>query len=119
MATTQGALSQPIKLVLFPGKSSYPISPCSDSRLIDKKTGISKTDQMTLISKMYGKATDEDLSFLTDEEAKIFMKNISKKFEGHSFASLLPGCKNQDLLSLLESMLQFNPFYRCSAQEAL
>jgi hypothetical protein len=39
---------------------------------------------MVLIMKVVGKPSDEELSFLTDEESKIFVRNISKKYEGQS-----------------------------------
>jgi mitogen-activated protein kinase 1/3 len=89
---TEGSAMKPIKRVLFPGNSSYPLSPCAKNRLVDSATGISKEDQMVLILKVLGKASEEELSFLTDEDSKTFVRNISEDFEGKSFATLLPEC---------------------------
>ena len=39
---------------------------------------------MVLIMKLVGKPSAAELSCLTDEESKIFVRNLSKKFGGQS-----------------------------------
>jgi predicted GTPase len=48
-----------------------------------------------------------------------YIKNISMGLDHKSLSELLPKCKDQRLIFLLEQLLVLNPYERWSAAEAL
>ncbi len=106
--------------ILFPGKSCFPLSPCQKNQVGDEDVNvISKSDQMRLIMLGLGKQTEEDLSFLTDEPVIQYIKTLegpdNKKL---NFPDKFPK-SDKAMVKLLMDILQLNPFYRCSAAEAI
>ena len=108
-----------IDRILFPGKSSFPLSPCNKNREKDSPNVISKHDQMKLIMKFIGVPEDQDLSFLTDKPAISYLQEVSQGCTAVDLLAKFSHCKKRDLIKLLKQLLMFNPFYRCSASEAL
>ena len=53
--------------VLFPGDSSFPLSPRSQDK--NEENQLSKNDQLKLIIEKLGPLEHEDICFLTDDEA--------------------------------------------------
>jgi p38 MAP kinase len=101
------------KRFLFNGNSSFPLSPKGD--------GIEESDQLMKILNYYPELdTERDLSFLSDEESKKFVKSLHDglKDSAKSLKCSFPKTK-PELLELLESMLQFNPHHRQTANELL
>ena len=102
----------------FPGKYCFPLSPnrnCDIDELGIPKT--QKSDQLSFIFKMIGTPTEEDMSFVTDEKALIYLRKFEPK----------PACNlrekypegSDDALRILRSMLQFNPFNRPTVNELI
>lgn len=56
---------------------------------------------------------------MTDDPTIQYVKNIALKCSKQDLAEKLPECHNKDLISLLKKLLELNPFYRCSATEAI
>jgi len=74
---------------------------------------------MRLIILGIGKQSDDDLSFLTDEPVIQYVKTLegpdNKKINFYEKF----GKTNKNMVKLLCDILQLNPFYRCSAAEAI
>ena len=72
-----------------------------------------------LILKMLNKVDDDDLSFLTDENAINYIKNMQDQIEdtGTSTSKLQELFEDIDpeLFQLLQGLLEFNPYYRLTA----
>lgn len=101
------------KRFLFKGTSSFPLSP--------KENGISENDQLVKIMSIFPNLDiEKDLCFLLDDDSKKFTMKLyeENKSKIKDLRSQLPK-SNPDLLDLLESMLEFNPFHRKTAMELL
>ena len=102
---------------LFPGKSCFPLSP--DKSLKQERNGFpySTDDQLAIIFQVLGTPSEEDVSFVTDTKASQYLgafphhqrENLGYKYPG-------AGCEAIDLLN---KMLQFNPYFRITVDEAL
>jgi mitogen-activated protein kinase 1/3 len=103
---------EPIDRILFPGKSCFPLSPCEKKRNQGSNL-ITSSDQMKLILKYLGKQSEEDLSFMTDDPAIVYVQEMGKTMKPFKSES------NSDLGKLKDDMLKFNPFFRVSASEVL
>jgi hypothetical protein len=114
MAYAIGVEHESIDRILFPGKSCYPLSPCEKSRTDDAKVS-SKKDQMKLILKYLGPISEQDLSFITDDPAIIYIQEMNKTIKNTKPHRV----EDTDFENLKELMLQFNPFFRCSAAEII
>ena len=68
---------------------------------------------------LVGEPSEEDLSFMTEDPAIQYVKEMSKGLVKKDLSQLYPNSRNKDLTSLVSWLLSFNPFYRCSASEAL
>ena len=67
---------------------------------------------------MLNKVDDDDLSFLTDENAVTYIKNIQDEIENKQSKSRLQELFEDidpDLFKLLQGFLEFNPYYRLTA----
>jgi mitogen-activated protein kinase 1/3 len=117
---------------MFMGKSCMPLSPSkrkvrkkstnssikSDSSSTPKKsTNVTEKDQMNTIIKVLGVPDEYDLSFLTKAKQKAFYSTY-ETYKGRKFNSIFPA-ENDDCFHLLKKMLEFNPFFRYSAEECL
>lgn len=102
---------------LFPGKSCYPLSPDTNSNKIRHGFPSQKNDQLSIIFSVIGTPTEEDKSFVTDEQALEYLdsfkfiqkRNLNKKYPG----------AGKDAIDLLDKMLLFNPYFRITVDEAL
>lgn len=117
---------------MFMGKSWMPLSPSkrkvrkkstnnsvkSDHSSTPKKsTNVTEKDQMNTIIKVLGVPDEYDLSFLTNAKRKAFYSTY-ESFKGRKFNSMFPA-ENDDCFHLLKKMLEFNPYFRYSAEECL
>lgn len=112
--------------VLFPGNSCYPLSPIIDREESQKnnfnKLYVDKDDQLIKIVQKLSDLDNHDLSFISDEKGREYVEIIGKK----------PGvCRNElkdiyddktidpDLKTVLNNLLQLNPYLRWSPRECL
>ena len=66
-----------------------------------------------------GKQSEDDLSFLTDEPVIQYIKTLEgSQDKKNNFFEKFPNSDKQ-LIKLVAEILQLNPFYRCSAAEAI
>jgi len=63
--------------IAFPGKSSFPLSPSKEANR-NGTMHISKQDQMYLILKMLGKQSENEISFITDQNVIDFIASLEK-----------------------------------------
>lgn len=106
---------------LFPGKFCFPLSP-PDNRNNSIKINeygfpIDKTDQLNVIFKVIGTPSEEDWSFITDNNGILYLKSLKIR-QKMNLKTKFPG-SSDDALELLDKMLQFNPQKRITVQEAL
>jgi len=108
------------RIVLFPGATCVTLSPNNEYRIknsnFDQKTKRYK-DQIEVIFDVIGTPSDEDMEFLSNENAKAFIKHLPHK-ERRSFKDLFPNLDDKGI-EFIEMMLQFNPLKRPSASECL
>ena len=80
---------------------------------------VSKTDQLKLILDTLGEPTEEDLSFITEKQARDYVRALkSKKKSKTNFKKKLR-FTTLSIVEIFESMIEFNPFFRKSASEYL
>lgn len=102
---------------LFPGTSCFPLSPSKKPTMDVAGFPISPRDQLKVIVDFKGTPNETDASFLNDAKANAYIKALpeSKKKD---LAKVFPN-EDKHTISLLESMLAFNPYFRITAKEAL
>jgi mitogen-activated protein kinase 1/3 len=100
---------------LFPGNSCYPLSPAVSPTLNIAGNSVSPGDQLNVILSVMGNRSD--LSFVSDSKASVYVNGYPKTISD-GLISHLPNI-NKDALDLLKKMLEFNPYYRITAKEAL
>ena len=68
---------------LFPGKYCYPVSPNTLQAIYKSKLNLiidgypqGRNDQLAMILSTLGKPTNEEMGFLSDENAKQYLRNI-------------------------------------------
>ena len=84
---------------------------------INKIKGVTEKDQMNMIIKVLGALNDDDLSFLTGQKSKAFNATY-ENYGGKKLSSIFPS-ESEECLHLLKKMLEFNPYFRYSAEECL
>jgi serine/threonine protein kinase len=112
--------------ILLPGKSCYPLSPMPQKQQEkggsdnddDIQLHISSKDQMKHICRILGTPKTNDKSFITDNTAIDYMNMICEKKHSNKLQSMFPKTSSE-IISLVRSMLEFNPHFRITAQEAL
>lgn len=102
---------------LFPGKSCFPLSPDRHARIQANGFPVAKDDQLAVIFDVLGTPNDEDISFVTDAKAIGYLKSFTPNAR-LNFDEKYPGA-TADGVDLLNRMLQFNPYFRISVDEAL
>lgn len=115
---------------VFHGKSCSPLSPSkrfkrkpvasaggSAEKGQPRGYGVTEKDQMNIIIKVLGLPSADDFSFMTEPKKKAFMATYTN-YTGKKFSSMLPS-EHDDCLDLLRKMLEFNPYFRFSADECL
>ena len=91
--------------VLFPGTSSYPLSPFTDE---NQRAMVEQTDQIRIIFKKLGLQDTNDLSFISTEEGLDFIKKINSGDKLKPKRHFLMNSFDEDLKSvtdLIEQML--------------
>ena len=78
---------------------------------------VARDDQLAVIFDVLGTPNDDDISYVTDAKAIGYLKSFTP-IERINMAAKYPGA-NQDGIDLLNRMLQFNPYFRISVDEAL
>jgi mitogen-activated protein kinase 1/3 len=102
---------------LFPGKSCFPLSPDRHARIQANGFPVAKDDQLAVIFEMLGTPSDDDMSFVTDQKAIGYLKSFVP-IERIDFAKKYPGA-SPEAIDLINRMLQFNPYFRITIDEAL
>ena len=74
-------------------------------------------DQIWFIIDMIGTPEEDDIAFLTDENAKRYIKSFEPK-EHKNFQEIFPGTPPEGI-DLLTQMLQFNPEKRISLDQVV
>lgn len=102
---------------LFPGKSCFPLSPDRHARIQANGFPVARDDQLAVIFDVLGTPADDDISYVTDAKAIGYLKSFNP-IERVNMATKYPGCPAEGV-DLLNRMLQFNPYFRISVDEAL
>ena len=102
---------------LFPGKSCFPLSPDRHARLQANGFPVAKDDQLAVIFEMLGTPSDDDMSYVTDKKAIGYLKSFTQ-IERVDFQKKYSGTSAEGI-DLLNGMLQFNPYFRISIEDAL
>lgn len=102
---------------LFPGKSCFPLSPDRHARIQANGFPVARDDQLAVIFDVLGTPTAEDISYVTDAKAIGYLRSFTPN-ERLNMQNKYPGASG-DGVDLLNRMLQFNPYFRISVDEAL
>ena len=117
---------------MFMGKSWAPLSPNRRKKstkilVIDrinkeenksmKLYGVTEKDQMNWILKVIGVPNEEDLSYMNKAKQKAFL-NTYEHYKRKNLNTLFPA-EEDEWIHLLSKMLEFNPFFRFSAEECM
>ena len=102
---------------LFPGASCFPLSPSAHPTMSIAGFPVSPRDQLHVILEKRGSQTDAELAFVNDGRAEAYVKGLPKHPK-KDLSKLYPKA-DKTTLDLLERMLQFNPYYRITAKEAI
>jgi len=102
---------------LFPGTSCFPLSPSKNPTLEIAGYPVSPRDQLKIILNLKGTLTEADISFVNDDKAIDYLKDLPKS-KKKSLKHLFPN-EDKAALSLLKKMLSFNPHLRITVKEAL
>ena len=102
---------------LFPGTSCYPLSPDIDAIRETNRIHTTSTDQLNMIFQTLGTPTTDSFSFVADQVAKEYISSFPK-YKGLSLCQRFPAA-HPDAIHLLNQTLQYNPFQRITAKEAL
>lgn len=65
------------------------------------------------------KISDEDLSFITDRDSVNYVKNVIKQNSNFDIKKKNTGSVPSQIISILNSMIEFNPFFRKDAATLL
>lgn len=76
---------------------------------------VSEKDQMNIIIKVLGVPNDADLSFMDLPKRKAFFSTYDN-YSGKKFSSIFPS-ENDEWIHLIKKMLEFNPYFRYTADE--
>ena len=102
---------------LFPGKSCFPLSPAKDETEERNGFPFSTNDQLAVIFNVIGTPTDEDVSFVTDQQGMDYLKSFPQVARTDLQAKY-PGAP-KEAIDFLDKILVFNPFFRMSLDDAL
>lgn len=103
---------------VFRGNSCYPISPMETSGC--DKQDVSTDDHIfKIIEKMDDFDSTVDLSFITSVDALYYVKKIRQNSKPKvSISNSFPN-SNPQLVEMVRQMLEFNPYFRPSAQQLI
>ncbi|MCQ2821482.1 MAG: mitogen-activated protein kinase [archaeon] len=104
---------------LFPGKFCFPLSPPGSKKVRLNEHGFpnEKSDQLAVIFDVIGTPSEEDIQFISDENALLYLKSLKERPK-KNLKNKFPGSP-ADSIDLLEKMLIFNPSRRIKVDEAL
>ena len=101
---------------LFPGQFCYPLSPDKNKSYKHKLSDIA-SDQLEIIFDILGSPLKEDMEFISDPNAILYIESLHKK-DKTDLKKIFPG-SSEESLDLLEKMLMFNPYKRITVEECL
>ena len=102
---------------LFPGRSCFPLSPDRHARIQANGFPVARDDQLAVIFDVLGTPNDDDISFVTDAKAVAYLKSF-EPIQRVDMGAKYPGASAEGV-DLLNRMLQVNPYFRISVEEAL
>ena len=70
------------------------------------------------ILKFFGQLDQSDLSFVTDSDDALKLEKVDSSPNKINFKEIFPET-HDDLIAILQSMLEFNPFFRKKPEEYL
>jgi mitogen-activated protein kinase 1/3 len=103
---------------LFQGTSCFPLSPSKNPVVSIAGMPVSPGDQINVILATFGTPCENKMSFITDAKAKNYIGEFPKHTK-QDLSYIFPNENNTDALDLLSRMLDFNPYFRITAKEAL
>jgi len=95
---------------IFPGDSSYPLSPDNDST-------ISSYDQMNVIFDIIGTPSHEEIEKINDNKARKYLRSFKSKLP-RDLKIRYPGA-HKDALDLLSKLLKFDVEQRINVDDAI
>ena len=111
------------KRILFPGSSCYPVSPSNKNKDDEDEDSdvlkISENDQLIKILEQLGELHKNDFSFLSKSSTEEYAELVSSQIKTSIKLSKRFSESSKTVVNILESLLEFNHFYRLSAQELL
>ena len=104
---------------LFPGKFCFPLSPPGSKKVRLNEHGFpnEKSDQLAVIFDVIGTPSEDDIQFITDENALLYLKSLKYRPK-KDLQAKFPGSPT-DAVDLLGKMLIFDPAKRIKVNEAL
>jgi len=102
-----------MRKALFPGSSSYPLSPRSS----EDDEELQNTDQLEVIFKVIGTPTEEEIEGFTKQEVKKRLKKFGNN-PGQDFRLLFP-VSPDDHVDLLKNLIMFDRRKRFTVEDAL
>merc|ERR1712060_22907 len=102
---------------LFPGSSSFPLSPDHKHKTDYKYHTRAKHDQLNMIFNLLGTPTEEDIDQLDRDDAKRYIACFAKR-TGDGLSSKFPKV-DRAFLNILDSMLRFDPTKRIQISDAI
>jgi len=99
---------------LFPGSSSYPLSPYS----VDDKAQVQNTDQLKMIFRVIGTPTDAEIEGFTQDEVKKYLRRNFRQWSAKDFESMFPASP-LDHVDLLKNLIKFDRCKRFTVDQAL
>ena len=95
---------------IFKGSSCYPISPNSDENVVKED------DQIFKILEKYPQIDPKiDFNFLSSEKSMNYLNMSQERTQANNNIADCLNHSSQEMISLLTSMLEFNPYFRPSA----
>jgi len=76
-------------------------------------------DQLQMIVSKLGPLKDEDMSFLQDKKPKNYLKYLNKEMDTTTQIQDDLKTYNPQLVEITKNLLEFNPYFRISAKEAI
>jgi len=100
---------------LFPGNSSFPLSPVSKER--SKQVGVAVDDQLKIIFEVIGTPTEEEINSFSNEATRKYLRRFPKK-KAINFRDKFPGASDE-ALDLLTKLLTFDKSKRLTVDQCL
>ena len=113
----QSAVTYLDRKPLFPGRSCYPLSPDRHARIQANGFAVSKDDQLAMIFEVLGTPEEADIAFVTDQKALAYLMSF-QPVQRVDLQHKYPGA-DEESIDLLNKMLQINPYFRISVEDAL